>query len=128
MQHHNGTVPWLLLLSVLSFSAGLALAQQPVPSGGATVRITLDQAIQFALQHNHALEAARSTIRQNQALEITANLRPNPTISWDTQFLPLFNFNQFNASYISNSAQFDLGVGYTFERGQKRQHLSLIHI
>ena len=24
--------------------------------------------------------------------------------------------------YISNSAQFDLGLGYTFERGQKRQH------
>jgi len=85
------------------------------------VRITLEQAIQFALQHNHALEAARSTIRQNQALEITANLRPNPTLSWDTQFLPLFNLSQFNWSYINNSAQFDLGVGYTFERGQKRQ-------
>jgi len=123
LQHHNGKVPWLLLLSVLSFVAGPALAQQPAsPGAPAAVRITLDQAIQFALQHNHALEAARSTIRQDQALEITANLRPNPTISWDTQFLPLFNLNQFNASYISNSAQFDFGVGYTFERGQKRQH------
>ena len=122
MQHHNGKVPWLLLLAALSSFAGPALAQQAAPSGGATVRITLDQAIQFALQHNHALEAARSTIRQNQASEITANLRPNPTLSWDTQFLPLFNLNQFNWSYINNSAQFDLGVGYTFERGQKRQH------
>jgi cobalt-zinc-cadmium efflux system outer membrane protein len=123
LQHHNGKVPWLLLISVLSSTGVPALAQQaPSPSAPAAVRITLEQAIQFALQHNHALEAARSTIRQNQALEITANLRPNPTISWDTQFLPLFNLNQFNASYISNSAQFDLGVGYTFERGQKRQH------
>ena len=123
MQHHNGKLPWLLVLSALSFAGVPALAQQPAsPGPTAAVRITLDQAIQFALQHNHALEAARSTIRQNQALEITANLRPNPTISWDTQFLPLFNLNQFNASYISNSAQFDLGLGYTFERGQKRQH------
>ena len=123
MQHHNGNLPWLLFLSALSFAAGPALAQQAAsPGAPAAVRITLDQAIQFALQHNHALEAARSTIRQNQASEITANLRPNPTISWDTQFLPLFNLNQFTASYISNSAQFDLGVGYTFERGQKRQH------
>ena len=102
---------WILLLIL----ARAALGQQPA------ARITLEQAIQFALQHNHALEAARSTIIQNQAQEITANLRPNPTLSWDTQFLPLFNLSQFNADYISNSAQFDLGIGYTFERGQKRQ-------
>ena len=30
--------------------------------------------------------------------------------------------NQFDADYISNRAQFDPGRGYTFERGQKRQH------
>jgi len=106
---------------MLGSASGGAWAQQPT-SAGAVLRITLDQAIQFAVQHNHALAAARSTIRQNQAQEITANLRPNPTLSWDTQFLPLFNLNQFNWSYINNSAQFDLGVGYTFERGQKRQH------
>jgi len=104
--------PWILFL----FLVGAALGQQPA------TRITLEQAIQFALRHNHALEAARSTIIQNQAQEITANLRPNPTLSWDTQFLPLFNLSQFNADYLSNSAQFDLGIGYTFERGQKRQH------
>jgi cobalt-zinc-cadmium efflux system outer membrane protein len=103
---------WILFL----FLVRAALAQSPAP------RITLEQAIQFALAHNHALEAARSTIMQNQAQEITANLRPNPTLSWDSQFLPLFNLSQFNAAYLSNSAQFDLGIGYTFERGQKRQH------
>jgi len=123
LQHYNGKVPWLSLISVLGCAIVPAFAQQPaLPGAIASVRITLDQAIQFALQHNHALEAARSTIRQNQAQEITANLRPNPTLSWDTQFLPLFNLSQFNWSYINNSAQFDLGIGYTFERGQKRQH------
>lgn len=106
------STPWILFL----FLVRAAFAQPPAP------RITLEQAIQFALAHNHALEAARSTIMQNQAQEITANLRPNPTLSWDSQFLPLFNLSQFNAAYISNSAQFDLGLGYTFERGQKRQH------
>ena len=138
MQHYNGkprrfniasralddiarlAMPWILILSLISSTALPAPAQQPAPASPA-VRLTLEQAIQFALQHNHALEAARSTIRQNQAQEITANLRPNPTLSWDSQFLPLFNLSQFNASYISNSAQFDLGLGYTFERGQKRQ-------
>jgi cobalt-zinc-cadmium efflux system outer membrane protein len=87
------------------------------------MRITLEQAIQFATQHNHALEAARSTINQNVAQEVTANLRPNPTLSWDSQFIPLFDLPQFTTpGYFNNSAQFDLGLGYTIERGQKRQN------
>ena len=90
---------------------------QPLPT-----RISLDEAIRLALQHNHALLAARSTILQNQAQEITANLRPNPTLSFDTQFFPLFNPSEFSANYIDNVAQFDVGIGYTFERGKKRQH------
>ncbi|MGB2669113.1 MAG: TolC family protein, partial [Candidatus Acidiferrum sp.] len=64
---------------------------QPPPK-----RITFDEAIRLALQHNHALLAAQSTILQNQAQEITANLRPNPTLSWDTQFFPLFNPGELN--------------------------------
>jgi len=82
----------------------------------------MEEAIRLALQHNHALQAARSTILQNQALETTANLRPNPVLSWDAQFLPIFQPNKFTADYIDNQAQFDLGLGYTFERGRKRQH------
>src|ERR1035437_4125710 len=33
-----------------------------------------------------------------------------------------FRPSQFSADYIDNSAQFDLGVSYLFERGKKRQH------
>jgi cobalt-zinc-cadmium efflux system outer membrane protein len=86
------------------------------------VRLTLDDAIRLALQHDHALAAARTTILQNQAQEITANLRPNPVISWDSQFFPLFHPTEFNNDYLNNQAQFDLGIGYLFERGKKRQH------
>jgi cobalt-zinc-cadmium efflux system outer membrane protein len=96
-------------------------ATQAAP-GPLPTRITLDDAIDLALKHNHSLQAARTTILQNQALEITANLRPNPTINWDTQFLPLFQPNDFTLDYLNNSAQFDLGLGYTLERGKKRQH------
>jgi outer membrane protein, heavy metal efflux system len=85
-------------------------------------RISLDDAIRLALQHNHALLAARSTILQFQSMETTANLRPNPVLSLDAQFLPFFNPSQFSADYINNTAQFDAGIGYTFERGKKRQH------
>src|SRR5579863_3865907 len=94
-----------------------ALAQQP---GGAT--ISLDDAIRLALQHNHSLLAVRTTIQQNQAAEITANLRPDPVLLGDSQFLPIFQPGQFSSDYLDNSAQFDLGVSYLFERGKKRQH------
>jgi len=86
------------------------------------VKITLDEAIQMALEHNHNLLAARTATQQSEAEETTANLRPNPVLLGDAQFLPIFNWDQFNATYIGNSAQFDLGVGYLFERGKKRQH------
>ena len=99
-------------------------APQNTPSGQVhgAVRITMDQAIQMALQHNHNLKAARTTIQQDEALEITANLRPNPVLTADAQFLPIFQPNQFTADYINTTAQFDLGIAYLFERGRKRQH------
>jgi outer membrane protein, heavy metal efflux system len=93
------------------------LAQNP-----ASQTISLDQAIQMALQHNHTLLALRTTIQQNQALEVTANLRPNPVLTGDSQFLPIVHPNQLNSDYLDNTAQFDLGVSYLFERGLKRQH------
>src|SRR5215467_7709846 len=76
----------------------------------------------MALQHNHSLLAARSTIQQSQAEEITANLRPDPVLLGDAQFLPIFQPNQFSGDYLNNTAQFDVGISYLFERGQKRQH------
>ena len=96
-------------------------AQALVQSRG-SVTITLDDAIQMALQHNHNLLAARTTIQQSQAEETTANLRPNPVLLGDAQFLPIFQPSQFSSDYLDNTAQFDLGVSYLFERGKKRQH------
>ncbi len=88
----------------------------------ASAKISLDDAIRLALQHNHALQALRSTIQQSLAEEITANLRPNPTLGLDAQFLPIFQPNQFSGDYLNQQAQFDAGIGYLFERGKKRQH------
>jgi cobalt-zinc-cadmium efflux system outer membrane protein len=93
------------------------LARKP---GAAT--ITLDDAIQMALRHNHNLLAAHTTIQQSEAAETTANLRPNPVLLGDSQFLPIFQPSQFSSDYIDNTAQFDLGISYLFERGKKRQH------
>ena len=97
-------------------------AAAPAAPQAPPARVTLDDAIDLALKHNHSLQAARTTILQNQAQEITANLRPNPTVLGDSQFLPFFQPNEFNGTYLDNSAQFDVGLSYLFERGKKRQH------
>ena len=90
---------------------------QPPPT-----HITLDEAIDLALKHNHSLAAARTTILQNQAEEITANLRPNPVGLIDEQYMPFFSPQAFSSDYINQSAVYDLGFSYAFERGGKRQH------
>jgi outer membrane protein, heavy metal efflux system len=83
----------------------------------ALVLITLDQAIALALQHNHNLLAARTTIQQSQAQEVTAGLRPNPVLSADVGGLSLFKPDQ--GSYFG-AAGADVGLSYLFERGGKR--------
>jgi cobalt-zinc-cadmium efflux system outer membrane protein len=93
------------------------LAQSP-----GTQLITLDQAIQMALDHNHNLLATRTNVQQNQAEEITANLRPDPVLGADVQYLPVFQPSNFSSDYLDNTAEFDVGLTYLFERGKKRQN------
>src|SRR5208337_3862530 len=85
------------------------------------VRITLDDAIQMALKHNHNLLAARTTIQQSEAEETTANLRPNPVLFTDWDYLPVFTPSQFNRTYLHDSTEADFGLSYLIERGKKRQ-------
>jgi cobalt-zinc-cadmium efflux system outer membrane protein len=112
-----------VLAVAVSFAGAVAVrAQAPPASTQGPVRITLDEAIQMALDHNHNLKAARTTIQQSEAMEITANLRPNPALTLDAQFLPIFQPDKFTADYVNTIAQFDAGISYLFERGRKRQH------
>jgi len=120
----NAKRVWLssFAIAIALGAAGLGGVETLGAQTQGPVRITLDEAIQMALTHNHNLLAARTTIQENQAQEITANLRPDPVLLGDAQFLPIFQPSQFSSTYIDNTAQFDLGVSYLFERGQKRQH------
>jgi cobalt-zinc-cadmium efflux system outer membrane protein len=113
--------------------AMLACALAPLSFGQATgpVRITLDEAIQMALQHNHNLLAIMTTIQQAQAEEITANLRPNPSLFADWEYLPLGSpahqnpnlyQGQSTGDYLHNNTEGDIGLSYLIERGKKRQH------
>jgi cobalt-zinc-cadmium efflux system outer membrane protein len=94
----------------------------PVPQSAPNA-ITLERALDLAKRNNPTLQANQTLVLQNKAQEITANLRPNPIVSWDTQFLPLFAPSLWSDSnYWETQAQYDIGIGYLFERGKKRQH------
>jgi cobalt-zinc-cadmium efflux system outer membrane protein len=99
-------------------------------ASGGPVRITLDEAIQMALQHNHNMIAARTAIEQSIDMEVTANLRPNPTLFADWEYLPLGSPAKQNPDvysgvstpeYLKNNTEADLGLSYLIERGHKRQ-------
>src|SRR5579859_6645698 len=102
-------------------AAMLSLLLVGACSGQNTTLISLDQAINLALAHNHSIKATRTLILQNQAQEITANLRPNPTLGADSQFIPVFSPQFFSSDNLDQNQQFDIGIGYLFERGHKRQ-------
>ena len=111
---------WRLWSKVLGMVAGALLAGPAIAQG--PVRITLDDAIRLALQHNHNLLAARTTIDQSKDQEITANLRPNPALFGDWEYLPFFSPSNFTGQYLHDSTEADLGLSYLIERGKKRQH------
>ena len=109
----------LFAISVLLIAGGsVSLDGQPPPPA---VHIDLQQAIHLALEHNHALLAARTQVTQSKANEITASIRPNPVLTWNGLFLPFFTSSQLNGDYINNATEFDLLFSYTIERGHKRK-------
>ena len=81
----------------------------------------MEEAIDLALQSSPAIQAARTQVDLSRAQEITARLRPNPVLQWDAQFLPIFTPSAFSVENLDQTQQYDLGIGYLFERGQKRQ-------
>jgi cobalt-zinc-cadmium efflux system outer membrane protein len=87
---------------------------------GAAHALSLEEVLKLALENNPAIKASRTQISQNKAQEITASLRPNPLLSWDAQFIPIFHPSQFSSNTLDTSQQFDIGAGYLIERGGKR--------
>ena len=84
----------------------LACAQEPVS------RVTLDEALQLALRQNPTLRAQAASLDSTKAGEITAGLRPNPTVN--------FLAEQFGGGSASQT-QYTVNVGQPIELGGKRQ-------
>ncbi|MGO9864661.1 MAG: TolC family protein [Terriglobales bacterium] len=117
----------VLLIAFLLTLSGKSHAQLPQSHG--PVRITLDEAVEMAIQHNHNMLAMVTTIQQSQAEEITQGLRPNPTLFADWDDLPLGspahqNPNLYSgeptSQYLHDNTEGDIGLSYLIERGGKR--------
>jgi cobalt-zinc-cadmium efflux system outer membrane protein len=128
LQEVRGKIRTGVALAALLASA---LTHPALGQATGTSKITLDEAIQMALQHNHNLLAARTTIPQAEAEETTANLRPNPSLFADWEYLPLGSPAHQNPNlygghstgdYLHDNTEGDIGLSYLLERGKKRQH------
>jgi cobalt-zinc-cadmium efflux system outer membrane protein len=94
--------------------AALALAQAPQA-------ITIEQAVQEALQNNPGLLAERLGIPVAETAVITARLRPNPVVSASSDHLDWLGtgFNEVNGAGPTETA---LRVDFPWERGHKREY------
>ena len=90
-----------LLLAVAGL-AGIPLRSAVADESGPLTSLTLEQALALALRGNPGLRAQAATVESTRAGEITAALRPNPT-------------------FTNGTVDFTGGIGWTFERGGKRQ-------
>src|SRR5260370_3465618 len=92
------------LSGVLAF--GQAVAQEPL------ARVSLDEALQLALRQNPTLRAQQFALESTKAGQVTAALRPNPTMN--------FLAEQFGGGSASQT-QYTINVGQPIELGGKRQ-------
>src|ERR1700730_15335165 len=95
---------WLILTFV---APSLVLGQQPALS-----RVGLDDVLQLALHQNPTLRAQQLELESTKVGEITAGLRPNPTMNCLAE--------QFGGG-SAHQTQYTVNIGQPIELGGKRQ-------
>jgi len=78
-------------------------------------------AVRLALERNRALRAQRLAVDESKADEITAALKPNLNASFGAAGLSVFSPRQFTFGTVDNNVAYNVALGYTFERGGKRE-------
>lgn len=100
---------WMLVgMSCLVVTLGsppLVLGQQPLS------QVSLDEALQLALRQNPTLRAQQFAFESAKAGQITAGLRPNPTM----------NFLVEQIGLPGTTPQYTVNIGQPIELGGKRQ-------
>jgi cobalt-zinc-cadmium efflux system outer membrane protein len=83
--------------------------------------LSMADAVRLAIERNQALRAQRLTIDESKADEITAALKPNLNVTFGAAGLSVFSPSQFTFGTADNLVVYNAGLGYTFERGGKRE-------
>lgn len=96
--------------------AGLGAQGPPGP----ITRVSMDDAVRLTLGFNQALRAQRLTIDMARADETTAEQRPKFNVTFGAEGFPTFSPSQLTLNDLGNVVSYSAGLGYTFERGGKR--------
>ena len=91
---------------------GLLGSVAPVASQTPLNRVSVDDALRIALQQNPTVRAQQAALTSTKAGEITAALRPNPTMN--------FLAEQLRPGQSQQDAQYTVNVGQPVELGGKR--------
>jgi cobalt-zinc-cadmium efflux system outer membrane protein len=108
-------------VKLLACSAALAIAIGPLWGQAAPQAISIEQAVQEAIEHNPGLLAERLGIPVAETALITARLRPNPVVSASSDHLDWLGtgFSDVNGAGPTETA---LRIDVPLERGHKREY------
>jgi outer membrane protein, heavy metal efflux system len=113
---------FLYLLAL--FTAGAATAQEPgdnsLADTGAAAKLSVNAAVDEAIQNNLSLLAERLSLTIAEAAAITASLRPNPVLSLSSERID-FGHGVFNNKAAGGAPEFSVRVDVPFELGNKRE-------
>jgi cobalt-zinc-cadmium efflux system outer membrane protein len=93
---------------------GTAAAAQPAPD-----KVTIQQAVQEALDRNLNLLAERYNLSVAEARIITAKLRPNPVLTVGTDYIDLFGTYRTDGN--GGPTESNIRTDWILERGRKRE-------
>ncbi|MCX6628607.1 MAG: TolC family protein [Candidatus Solibacter sp.] len=102
------------VISIFVLAAG-SLAAQPA---GAPDQVTVEQAVQEAVERNLNLLAERYNLSIADARIITAKLRPNPVVSAGLDYVDFLR--AFSHENQGGPTEYNLRTDFTLERGGKR--------
>jgi cobalt-zinc-cadmium efflux system outer membrane protein len=105
------------VVSRIVFLAAPVLGAQQV--GPPPDRVTLEQAVQEAVDHNLSLLAERYNISIADAKIVTARLRPNPVLSAAVDYIDFLN--HFNSDNQGGPTEYNVRTDFILERGGKRE-------
>ena len=119
--HTGKTIAWMRGRSVLGLMVVFGCIGATVASQAQPLTVTVQQALQEAVEKNLTLLAERYNLSIAETRILTAGLRPNPVLSIGSDHLDLLGtkYNEINAA---GPPEYSIRTDFIWERGQKRRY------